>query len=191
MPSLEILPPSGPIENGTTYIVRPRMHPSNTRARVCFISAGSAQLLVGPASWGSSEQMKVRDSTRATSDSLERAITNLLDNAVKFSPPGGTIRVLLEGERLRISDQGPGIADEDLPHVFDRFWRSPSSRNHPGSGLGLSIVAQTIKAHGGWVKAGHSAEGGAEFIVRLPGSTTPPESDTDEDETVLLPRVAP
>ena len=69
-------------------------------------------------------------------DSLERAITNLLDNAVKFSPPGGTIPVQLEGDRLRISDQGPGIADEDLPHVFDRFCRSPSARTTPGSGLG-------------------------------------------------------
>jgi len=122
-------------------------------------------------------------------DSLERAITNLLDNAVKFSPQGGTIHVLLEGDRLRISDQGPGIPDEDLPHVFDRFWRSPSARNAPGSGLGLSIVAQTIKAHGGWVKAGHSAEGGAEFIVRLPGETSPPGEDTDDESTVLLPKI--
>ncbi len=124
-------------------------------------------------------------------DSLERAITNLLDNAVKFSPPGGTVHVLLEGDRLRISDQGPGIPDDELPHVFDRFWRSPSARNTPGSGLGLSIVAQTTKAHGGWVKAGHSAEGGAEFILRLPGSPTPPEDEVSDDEsTILLPKVA-
>ncbi|WP_298129691.1 HAMP domain-containing sensor histidine kinase [Micropruina sp.] len=123
-------------------------------------------------------------------DTLERAITNLLDNAVKFSPQGGTVHVLLEGDRLRISDQGPGIAEEDLPHVFDRFWRSPTARNTPGSGLGLSIVAQTIKAHGGWVKAGRSAEGGAEFIVRLPGSATPPEDETDEEPTTLLPKLS-
>ena len=122
---------------------------------------------------------------------LERAITNLLDNAVKFSPPGGTIHVLLEGDRLRISDQGPGIPDDELPHVFDRFWRSPSARNAPGSGLGLSIVAQTIKAHGGWVKAGRSAEGGAEFIVRLPGEASPPEEAAvdDDESTVLLPKI--
>ncbi len=124
-------------------------------------------------------------------DSLERAITNLLDNAVKFSPPGGTIHVLLDGDRLRISDQGPGIPDDELPHVFDRFWRSPSARNAPGSGLGLSIVAQTIKAHGGWVKAGRSAEGGAEFIVRLPGEASPPEEAAvdDDESTVLLPKI--
>ncbi|MFZ1410887.1 MAG: ATP-binding protein [Micropruina sp.] len=126
-------------------------------------------------------------------DSLERAITNLLDNAVKFSPPGGTIRVVLEGDRLRVSDQGPGIAEEDLPKVFDRFYRSSDARTTPGSGLGLSIVAHTIKAHGGWVKAGHSAEGGALFTVRLPGTSTPP-GDGDEllledDATVLLPRI--
>ena len=110
-------------------------------------------------------------------DALERAVTNLLDNAVKFSPPGGTVRVLLEGDRLRISDQGPGIAEEDLPHVFERFYRSDQARTAPGSGLGLSIVAQTIQAHGGWVKAGRSAEGGAEFTVRLPGSATPPDDE--------------
>lgn len=124
------------------------------------------------------------------SDSLERAITNLLDNAVKFSPQEGTVHVLLEGDRLRISDQGPGIPDDELPHVFDRFWRSPTARNTPGSGLGLSIVAQTIKAHGGWVKAGRSAEGGAEFIIRVPGSATPPEEESDDEATALLPKIS-
>lgn len=112
-------------------------------------------------------------------DSLERAITNLLDNAVKFSPSGGRVKVRLVGDRLRISDEGPGIADEDLPHVFDRFYRSDKARTTPGSGLGLSIVAQTIKAHGGWVKAGHAATGGAEFTVRLPGSNEPLEASSD------------
>lgn len=123
-------------------------------------------------------------------DSLERAITNLLDNAVKFSPPGGTVTVRLIGDRLRISDEGPGVAEADLPHVFDRFYRSDQARNTPGSGLGLSIVAQTIKAHGGWVKAGRSETGGAEFTIRLPGSSTPPEGaeSGDDEGTVLLPR---
>lgn len=122
-------------------------------------------------------------------DSLERAITNLLDNAVKFSPAGGTVTVRLTGDRLRISDEGPGIAEADLPHVFDRFYRSDKARTTPGSGLGLSIVAQTIKAHGGWVKAGRAASGGAEFTIRLPGSTTPPGSDAEasDDEAPVLP----
>ncbi len=108
-------------------------------------------------------------------DALERAVTNLLDNAVKFSPDAGTIYVWLSGDRLRVADEGPGISDDDLPHVFERFYRSDQARTTPGSGLGLSIVAQTIQAHGGWVRAGHASEGGAEFVVRLPGSTTPPE----------------
>ncbi|MCW2810631.1 MAG: mprB [Friedmanniella sp.] len=104
-------------------------------------------------------------------DTLERAVTNLLDNAVKWSPPGGTIRVQLEGDRLRVADQGPGIADADLPYVFDRFYRAETARNTPGTGLGLSIVAQTIHQHGGWVRAGRSSQGGAEFTVQLPGSS--------------------
>ena len=120
------------------------------------------------------------------SDALERAVTNLLDNAVKFSPPDGRIHVSLVGDRLRIADEGPGISDDDLPHVFERFYRSDHARNTPGSGLGLSIVSQTIGAHGGWVDAGHAPEGGAEFLVRLPGHTTPPE-EMDAEASGLLP----
>lgn len=116
-------------------------------------------------------------------DALERAVTNLLDNAVKFSPSDGSIHVDLTGDRLRVADEGPGIADEDLPHVFERFYRSSKARNTPGSGLGLSIVAQTIEAHGGWVRTGHAAEGGAEFEVRLPGSQTAPEDEVDSAAT--------
>jgi two-component system, OmpR family, sensor histidine kinase MprB len=103
-------------------------------------------------------------------DTLERAFTNLLDNAVKFSPNGGLITVTMKDQTIVVSDQGPGIADEDLPHVFDRFYRSDLSRNTPGTGLGLSIVAHTINSHGGWVKAGRAPEGGAEFTVWLPTS---------------------
>jgi two-component system sensor histidine kinase MprB len=106
------------------------------------------------------------------SDSLERAVTNLLDNAVKWSPPGGTIRVQLEGDRLRVADQGPGIAEADMPFIFDRFYRGDTARQTPGTGLGLSIVAQTITQHGGWIRAGRSAQGGAEFTIQLPGATS-------------------
>jgi two-component system sensor histidine kinase MprB len=105
-------------------------------------------------------------------DTLERAVTNLLDNAVKWSPPGGTVRVQLEGGRLRVADQGPGIADADLPYVFDRFFRAETARHTPGTGLGLSIVAQAVDRHGGWVRASRSAQGGAEFTVQLPGAST-------------------
>ena len=106
------------------------------------------------------------------SDPLERAVTNLLDNAVKWSPPGGTIRVQLEGDRLRVADQGPGITEADMPFIFDRFYRGDTARQTAGTGLGLSIVAQTIAQHGGWVRAGRSAQGGAEFTIQLPGATS-------------------
>ena len=99
---------------------------------------------------------------------LERAVTNLLDNAVKYSPPSGTITVRLDHDGLVIADEGPGIAEEDIPHIFERFYRSDSSRNTPGTGLGLSIVDHTISAHGGTIEVGEAASGGAEFTVRLP-----------------------
>lgn len=106
---------------------------------------------------------------------LERAVLNLLDNAIKFSPSGGTVRVRLgpTGDGLaaiEVTDQGPGIADEDLPRVFDRFYRSQEARTLPGSGLGLAIVRQAALRHGGEVMAGRSPEGGAVLSIRLPGS---------------------
>lgn len=104
-------------------------------------------------------------------DGLERTVTNLLDNAVKWSPAGSTIRVRLEGNRLRVADSGPGIPEADLPYVFDRFFRGSSARKTPGTGLGLSIVAKTVEDHGGTVTAGRSDDGGAEFTIQLPGVT--------------------
>ena len=80
---------------------------------------------------------------------LERAVTNLLDNAAKWSPAGGTIRVRLAGGVLTVTDEGPGIAPEHLPHIFDRFYRAAESRTLPGSGLGLSIVRRAAERHGG------------------------------------------
>ncbi|MFD7733718.1 sensor histidine kinase [Kitasatospora phosalacinea] len=107
---------------------------------------------------------------------LERAVINLLDNAVKYSPPAGTIDVRLQGGRLTVRDRGPGIPAEELPYVFDRFWRSPSSRQLPGSGLGLSIVAQTVQDTGGQVSLGPAPDGGAgtQAVVVLPGQPEEP-----------------
>jgi two-component system sensor histidine kinase MprB len=102
--------------------------------------------------------------------SLERAVLNLLDNAAKWSPPGGTVTVSLHDGMLSVGDQGPGIAEKDLPHVFDRFYRSPEARAKPGSGLGLAIVAQAAARHGGSVGASRSPGGGAELTLRLPTS---------------------
>lgn len=99
---------------------------------------------------------------------LERAITNLLDNAIKFSPPGGTVSVNLTEGVLSIVDQGPGIAEEDIEHIFDRFYRSDRARNTPGTGLGLSIVAHTAESHGGAVRVGNQPGSGARFTLRVP-----------------------
>ncbi len=84
---------------------------------------------------------------------IERAVSNLLDNAAKWSPPDGEVEVTLRDGELTVRDHGPGIADEDLPYVFDRFYRAPSARGMPGSGLGLAIVRQVAEAHGGSVAA--------------------------------------
>ena len=104
---------------------------------------------------------------------LERAVTNLLDNAAKWSPEGGTVTVRLAHGVLTVDDQGPGISEEDLPRVFDRFWRARESRAMPGSGLGLAIVAQVVERHAGTVTAGASPGGGARLTVTMPGRATP------------------
>ena len=111
---------------------------------------------------------------RAEPSALERAVVNILDNAVKFSPEGGTIEVQLASGVLTVRDHGPGIPADEIPHVFDRFWRSPSARALPGSGLGLSIVARTVQQAGGEVTLARAAGGGTVATVRLPGAATPP-----------------
>ncbi len=93
---------------------------------------------------------------RGAPERLDRAINNLLDNAVKWTPADGRIEVTADAHGVRVSDSGPGIAEADIPHVFDRFWRAPSARGTPGSGLGLAIVKQVATTHGGTVIAGRS-----------------------------------
>ncbi|MCF3122053.1 HAMP domain-containing histidine kinase [Streptomyces arenae] len=111
---------------------------------------------------------------RAEPAALERAVVNILDNAVKFGPPGSAVEVALKGGELTVRDHGPGIPAEELPHVFDRFWRSPTARSLPGSGLGLSIVARTVRQSGGEVALASAEGGGTVASVRLPGAATPP-----------------
>ncbi|MFH8729631.1 sensor histidine kinase [Streptomyces termitum] len=115
---------------------------------------------------------------RAEPAALERALVNVLDNAVKFSPPRGTVEVTLMRGELTVRDHGPGIAPDELPHVFDRFWRSPSARSLPGSGLGLSIVARTVKRTGGSVTLTAADGGGTRAVLRFPGAPTPPPETT-------------
>jgi two-component system, OmpR family, sensor histidine kinase MprB len=98
-------------------------------------------------------------------DRLDRAVSNLLDNAAKWSPPGGTVDVRLHDRELVVRDQGPGFKEEDLPYVFDRFYRASDARKLPGSGLGLAIVRQVAEAHGAKVNAENAAGGGA--VLRL------------------------
>ncbi|WP_344883293.1 sensor histidine kinase [Nonomuraea antimicrobica] len=101
--------------------------------------------------------------------SLERAVLNLVDNAAKFSP-GGRVEVKLRDGRLTVRDHGPGLSEEELPHVFERFWRSPSARSLPGSGLGLAIVAQAVAEAGGTVSLANAPGGGAIATLELPGT---------------------
>jgi two-component system, OmpR family, sensor histidine kinase MprB len=104
---------------------------------------------------------------RASPARLDRAIVNLLDNAIKWSPPAGVVEVLVKDGRLEVRDHGPGIAAEDLPRVFDRFYRARNARGRPGSGLGLAIVRQFAETHRGTVRAENDHGGGARLILEL------------------------
>jgi two-component system sensor histidine kinase MprB len=100
---------------------------------------------------------------------IERAVANLLDNAAKWSPPGATVEVVVRDGEVAVRDHGPGIDDEDLPYVFDRFYRSTAARGMPGSGLGLAIVKQVAEAYGGTVVAERPEGGGTLMRLRLNG----------------------
>jgi len=101
---------------------------------------------------------------------LERAVWNLLENAAKWSEPGGQIEIALSGGGLSVRDHGPGISDEDKPHIFERFYRAVSARGMPGSGLGLAIVRDIAEAHAGSVEIEDAEGGGALLRLRLRGT---------------------
>jgi two-component system sensor histidine kinase MprB len=101
---------------------------------------------------------------------IERAIGNLLDNAAKWTPIGGQVELAVTDGVVTVRDYGPGIAEEDLPYVFDRFYRARDARGMPGSGLGLAIVRQVAEAHGGDIVAERAAGGGTRMVLRLNGS---------------------
>ncbi|MET7278382.1 HAMP domain-containing sensor histidine kinase [Kribbella sp. NPDC005582] len=112
---------------------------------------------------------------------LGRAVTNLLDNAAKYSVPEdaptdgrtvGLVTVRLQDGVLTVTDSGPGIADADLPHVFERFYRSSEARSRPGSGLGLAIVKHAAEQHGGMIYARNAPGAGAQFTLWLPHAAT-------------------
>ena len=99
---------------------------------------------------------------------LGRAIANLLDNAAKWSPPGSEVELEVSDGRVGVRDHGPGFAPEDLPKVFERFWRADEARGKPGSGLGLAIVQRVAEEHGGRAVAANADGGGALVAIELP-----------------------
>jgi two-component system sensor histidine kinase MprB len=100
---------------------------------------------------------------------LERAVSNLLDNAVKYSPPGAPIEVTVRDGEVIVSDHGPGVAEEDMSRIFDRFYRAAAARSKPGAGLGLAIVREAAEAHGGHATV-ESSPRGARFRLTLPAT---------------------
>ncbi len=110
---------------------------------------------------------------------LDRAARNLLDNAAKWSPRGEEVEVEVGEGVVRVRDHGPGIADADMPFIFDRFYRSAEARSMPGSGLGLAIVRQVAEAHGGHVTVQAPADGGSCFVLWVPPLPVPSEDLVD------------
>ena len=110
--------------------------------------------------------------TEGDPERLRQVVLNLLSNALRHTPAGGRIDVrtsVHDGEAvLEVLDTGPGIAPEDLPHVFERFYRGKDAEASAGSGIGLAVASELVAAHGGTIEAGNRPEGGAAFTVRLP-----------------------
>jgi two-component system, OmpR family, sensor histidine kinase MprB len=104
---------------------------------------------------------------------IGRAVTNVVDNARKWSPPDGEVEIQLHDGVLTVRDHGPGFGESDLPHVFDRFYRATEARRMPGSGLGLAIVKQAAEAHGGYARARNAPDGGALVTVSFGAASVP------------------
>ena len=149
-------PSSDPNDVRLDQIVQGAVDRSRRRAPQLTIQAAVAPTLV-----------------RGEGDRIARAVSNLLDNAVTWSPPGAVIDVTLHDGELTIRDHGPGFAQEDLPFVFDRFHRARAARAKPGSGLGLAIVRQAAEAHDGFVTAANAPDGGALMRIGFGPATVP------------------
>jgi two-component system sensor histidine kinase MprB len=118
---------------------------------------------------------------------IARAVGNLLDNALKWSPDRTSVEVACAEGVVTVRDHGPGIDPADLPHIFDRFYRSPSARSQPGSGLGLAIVAQVAAAEGGSVDAGNAEGGGAVLRLAFPPIDPPVSRPGDDGDVGNMP----
>lgn len=110
---------------------------------------------------------------RGEPERMARAVSNLIGNATRWSPPGTAVEVSVAAGVLSVRDHGPGFAAEDLPHVFERFYRAATARGTSGSGLGLAIVAQAAEAHGGFAQAANAPGGGALLRVGFGPVITP------------------
>jgi two-component system sensor histidine kinase MprB len=111
----------------------------------------------------------------------DHAIGNLIDNAIKWSPPDGTVRVAVGDGHVSVTDHGPGVADEDLPRIFERFYRAPAARGMPGSGLGLAIVGSVARANGGTVDV-RTGPRGSTFTLAFPAHPGTVEAGQPEQE---------
>jgi signal transduction histidine kinase len=109
---------------------------------------------------------------------ISRAVGNLIDNAIKWSPDGAPVEVTVRDGTVTVRDHGPGIDAADQPRIFDRFYRAPAARTLPGSGLGLAIARQVAEAHGGTITAEPAPGGGSLFTLRLPMVGGPDEGRT-------------
>jgi two-component system sensor histidine kinase MprB len=150
--------------------------PATERSDVQFAAVTAEALDAARRDWPKTEFTARLDGgvVRGNADRLRVAVRNLLDNAAKFGPPEGPVEVRLAGGELTVRDHGPGIADEDLPFVFDRFYRALSSRSAPGSGLGLAVVQEIVTGHGGTISAAPAPGGGAVMRLTLPTSRALP-----------------
>ena len=112
---------------------------------------------------------------------VDHAVSNLVDNAVKWSPPGTAVHVVVENGQVSVTDHGPGIAHEDLPHIFERFYRAPDARGMPGAGLGLAIVGRVAQANQGTVEV-RTGPGGSTFTLAFPPLPDAGEFSADQQE---------
>jgi two-component system sensor histidine kinase MprB len=146
--------------------------PSTGRDRVRLDEVAATALDAARRDWPKTEFCADMENcvVEGSAERLRVAIRNLLDNAAKFGPPGGPVQVRLAGGSLTVRDHGAGIDPDDVPHIFDRFYRSLDARAVPGSGLGLAVVREIARGHGGTVRAEQALDGGTVMRLILPVS---------------------
>jgi two-component system sensor histidine kinase MprB len=159
----------GDLVSSVTQLARGH-HPEESHRSVRLDEVTSVTLEAARRDWPHTEFRATLDgcTVDGSAERLRVAIKNLLDNAAKFGPPGGPVEVRLSRGELTVRDHGPGIDSEDAPFVFDRFYRALTARSVPGSGLGLSVVNDVARDHGGAVEALPAPGGGTIMRLTLP-----------------------